>query len=170
MSLVLAVANMVVLRSLLSALAGMTLAAVIWSVVLLRQSSEVDVKEEANRGRAFQPSQALIFSASITFVMLVAAMLERAFGDTGALLGISLGGFADTHSAAASAATLATNGALPLRAATAGVVLAMSTNTITKLVVARATGGGVYARKLAPPLLSMLAALWIGAWAQHALG
>jgi uncharacterized membrane protein (DUF4010 family) len=169
MSLVLAVANLAVLRSLLSGLAAMTLVAVLWSAVLLRQSRTVDVPDEAARGRAFQPSQALIFSATITFLMLVAAMLERAFGDTGALLGIALGGFADTHSAAASAATLASNGALPPPAATVGVVLAMSTNTVTKLVVAGTTGGAAYARKLAPPLLTMLLVLWLGAWAQHTL-
>jgi uncharacterized membrane protein (DUF4010 family) len=169
MSLVLAVANAAVLRSMLLGLAAMALTALVWSALLLRRPGPSRRHDGTPQGRAFQPSQALIFSATITFLTLVAAVLDRAYGDAGAVVGIALGGFADTHSAAASAATLALNGALPPRAALLCVLLAMSTNTATKLVVARVMGGHAYERRLAPALFSMLAALWLGAWIQQAI-
>lgn len=115
---------------------------------------------DAPRGRAFQPRHALAFSATVTTLLLVAAWLERRYGAAGALSGVALGGFADTHSAAASAAALQVKGAITLEDAAMGVRLAMTANTVAKLAVAGASGGLRYLRDVAPPLLLMLAALW----------
>jgi uncharacterized membrane protein (DUF4010 family) len=112
----------------------------------------------ADDSRAFQPLQALAFSAAVTALTWAAAWLAQRFGATGALLGIGLGGFADAHSATASAGALAAEGVLGRPIALLAVLLALTTNTVTKLVVAVSTGGARYAALLAGPHLAMLAA------------
>lgn len=89
------------------------------------------------------------------------ALLQRAFGSAGVLAGAVVGGFLDTHSAAASVASLARTQAVGVNAALWAIGLAVSANTFTKLWVAVA-GGRRYFLGLAPGLIAMLAALWAG--------
>jgi uncharacterized membrane protein (DUF4010 family) len=111
-------------------------------------------------GRAFQPRQALVFSVTVTALLYGAALLQQSFGASGALVGIALGGFADTHSAAASAGALVARNAVSLPVGVWAVLLAVTTNTCTKLIVAGIGGGRRFALALAPATLAMLATLW----------
>lgn len=115
-------------------------------------------------GRAFQPRHAIGFALTVTGVLLVAALLEHHFGSGGALLGIGLAGLADAHSASASAAGLTVSGRLTADVALTAVALAVSTNTLTKAVVAWIAGGSGFARAVWPGLALMLAALWLALW------
>lgn len=116
--------------------------------------------EGMTTGRAFQPRQALVFSVTVTTLLVVAAALERQFGSIGALVGITFGGFADAHSAAASAAALAQRAAISEELAAHAVLLAASTNSLTKLVVAASGGGRRYLLALAPSILLMITGAW----------
>ncbi len=117
---------------------------------------------EAVKGRAFEPKLAVIFAASFAVMLLVAAALRRAFGSDGALATIALGGFVDTHAAAASAARLASAGALDLPAAGLAALLAISANIGVKAVAALIGGGMSFAVRLWPSHAAMLIALWLG--------
>lgn len=112
----------------------------------------------ADESRAFQPLQALAFSATVTALSWVAAWLTVRFGDAGALAGIGLGGFADAHSATASAGALAAEGLLAAPVASYAILLALAGNIVTKIVVAATTGGTRYALLLTGPHLAMLVA------------
>ena len=114
-------------------------------------------------GRAFQPRVALVFSVTVTALLYGAALLQDAYGTSGALIGIALGGFADTHSAAASAGALVARDAVTLPVGVWAVLLAVTTNTCTKLIVAGVTGGRRFLRELGPALVAMIAALWVAA-------
>jgi len=128
-----------------------------WS--LWRDGKKVTAKDAlADQSRAFQPLHALAFSATVTALTWAAAWLLQRFGEAGALIGIGLGGFADAHSATASAGTLAAEGVLALHAASLAILLAIAANTATKIVVAATTGGLRYATLLAGPHLAMLLA------------
>lgn len=165
MSLVLALVAPALLAELavgLLAMGAAALGAGALGLLRLRRATVAD-GADAPQGRAFQPRYALAFSATVTTLLLLAAWLERRYGAAGALVGVALGGFADTHSAAASAAALQVKGALGLDEAAVGVRLAMTANTVSKLAVAWASGGARYLRGVAPALLLMLAALWAGA-------
>ncbi len=160
MVLVLGVVNPALLRRLWLPLLLMAIVAVAAGVIGVWKARAPD--SEVITGRAFQPRQALAFSVTVTTLLMLAAALERGMGAPGALLGIALGGFADTHSAAASAATLAVKGSLTEAAATVATVVALSTNTLTKLIVAAVTGGRDYVASLAPSLALMVAVVWVG--------
>lgn len=117
-----------------------------------------DDQAVTHESRAFQPLQALAFSATVTALTWASAWLVQRYGESGALLGIGLGGFADAHSATASAGALAAEGLLPRPAASLAILLALAANIVTKLAVAAGTGGVRYARLLVVPHLVMLVA------------
>jgi uncharacterized membrane protein (DUF4010 family) len=163
LALVLAVAN----HSLLSRMAiGLVLMGIVasaygaaFSYAATRQASHAGPPP----GRAFQPRHALLFALTVTVVLFVAAWLGDRYGWRGATIGIGLSGFADAHSATASAARLLTAHALTESAAVGAILWAVAANTLTKSVVAWVTGGWRYARALLPGLALMLAALALGA-------
>jgi uncharacterized membrane protein (DUF4010 family) len=113
---------------------------------------------EPMESRAVQPFHALAFSVTVTAMTVLAAWLALRFGDSGAQLGIGVGGFVDAHSATASAAVLAGQGALTDAQALQAILWALCANTLTKLVVAYATAGHAYLQRLLWPHLAMLAA------------
>lgn len=146
------------------ALVGMCLVAVLYAALFTRRALRQSSATTPPSGRAFQPRQAFFFALLITAVLWLSAMLADQFGVRGAIAGIAAGGFADAHSASATAAALAKSGALQQSAAVWAVLIAITTNTLTKITVALVTGGGAFARQLIPGLVLMLLGLYAGAW------
>lgn len=137
-------------------MASIALAAAWW---FWRDGSATDAGNLAgDESRAFQPLHALAFSATVTALTWAAAWLAQRYGASGALFGIAIGGFADAHSATASAGALSAEGVLAQPVALLAVLLALAANTVTKILVAASTGGARYAALLAGPHLAMLAA------------
>jgi len=61
----------------------------------------------------------------------------------------------------ASAAALALRGAIDEPVARLAIWIAFATNTLSKLVLARISGGSTYARRLSPTLLLALVAAYL---------
>lgn len=97
----------------------------------------------------------------IALVQLASALLFQWLGNPGVLLATTLSGFADVHAAAASAAVLVPAGKLAPPAVVLPVLAALSTNSVSKAVMAVAMGGRDYALRVIPGLLFILAALWL---------
>ncbi len=116
---------------------------------------------DAVLGRAFEPKVALIFASAFAVMLLLAALLQRGLGPSAAQLSIALGGFIDTHAAAASAARLASSGTLGVQPAAFAAMLAISANIVAKMTIAALSGGRSYAARLCPSHVAMLAALWL---------
>ncbi|MGE0115504.1 MAG: MgtC/SapB family protein [Steroidobacteraceae bacterium] len=120
-----------------------------------RQSGELP-------GRAFELKRAVGFALLITVVMFVSAFLADRYGAAGASVGVALAGFADAHSSAASAATLAARGSITDHTAMFAILLAVTANTITKAVIAFVSGGTAYGMRVVLGLALMMMALWGG--------
>jgi len=133
-------------------------------IVLGRGPREITAPGERVLGRALQPTQALIFSVTVTAVLWGAAWLDEPFGALGAVWGIALSGFADAHSATASAGTLAGQGHLGDTTAVFAILLALSTNALSKLVIAGFTGGRRYLARVAPAVVLSLAGAALALW------
>jgi len=110
--------------------------------------------------RPFHLGHALAFAAMIAAVLIVSSLLGRALGDAGVMLTAAVAGFADTHAVTVSIGELAATGSVESGTANLAVLTAFSTNTLTKLAVSVASGGGAYARTMVPAHLLMLAAAW----------
>ena len=96
-------------------------------------------------------------------VMLVAAAaLKEWLGETGILIGAAAAGLVDCHSAAISVASLVASGRLAPSDAAAPIMVAMTSNTAVKIVLAFTAGTRAFAIRIAPGLVFAIAAAWAG--------
>jgi uncharacterized membrane protein (DUF4010 family) len=72
-------------------------------------------------------------------------------------------GFADTHAAALSVASLVAAGKMSARDALIPCLAGLTTNTVTKAVLAITGGGRRFAIQIIPGLMLVIAAAWIAA-------
>ena len=94
-------------------------------------------------------------------ILVASAALQAWLGETGIVLAAGVAGFADAHSAAVSAAQLASAQRIGADQAVLPVLAALTTNTVTKIVLAF-TGHRTFALCVVPGLLLVVAAAWAG--------
>jgi uncharacterized membrane protein (DUF4010 family) len=159
LAIIIAVTNRALLAPLWPALFAAGITAVVYGAAFsYRAAQGKKPSATAPKGRAFELKTPLILAAAITAVSIAAAFLTARYGSGGGLLGIGLAGFADSHSAAASAANLARTGSLSVNGGALAVLLAFATNTVTKAVVAWVAGGPAFALRVIPGVMLMLVA------------
>ena len=115
-------------------------------------------------GSAFSLRTALTFAVVLAVVLLAAAAAQDWFGEAGVLVAASVAGFADTHSAAISVASLVHDQRITASLAVVPILAALTTNTVTKAIFAIAAGGRAFALHVIPGLILMTAAAWAGAF------
>jgi uncharacterized membrane protein (DUF4010 family) len=133
-----------------------------FGAVAMSRLGPVQPSAEESPGHAFRLSTAVGFAALITLITVVAAGAEAELGRAGVTLSAGLAGFADTHAAAASVGSLVEDGRLAPSDAVVPVLLAMTTNTLSKSAAALAAGGRDFARPVWAGLALVLACLWTG--------
>lgn len=158
MALVLAATSLPVLRGLVLPLACAGLAALAYGAVFTVSALRQTQKGDDRPGRAFQLSSALIFAGLLTAVLFAAAALQHFYGAAGVLAAAALAGFADTHAAAISVASLQQDAA----AAALPILAAFTTNTVSKSIFAFTAGGMTFALRVIPGLLLVAVAAWAG--------
>jgi uncharacterized membrane protein (DUF4010 family) len=163
MAAVIAATNEATLRVLRIPLLASGLVAIAYGVVLTMLSLRQKTTETTVAGRAFSLRTALFFSGLIAVVLLVSAALRTWIGTTGVLITAAVAGFADTHSAAVSVASLVASNKLTPTDAVIPILTAMTTNTFSKAVFAFTSGGRPYALRVFPGLVLVMAAAWLGA-------
>jgi uncharacterized membrane protein (DUF4010 family) len=175
------VSTIVLTAIVLAALDPSSLAAMSWSlglagigaagygIVFTRRAIHSPLPRDYSPGRAFQLRSALFFAALLSVVAVGVAGLNRWLGAAGTAAGAALAGFPDAQSAVASVATLAAESRITVAQAVVPMLAALTTNTVTKVVLATSAGGRPFARQVVPGLLIVIAFAWLGAWLQHAL-
>lgn len=138
------------------------LAAVLYGMLFLWRASRETGAEapQVTAGHAFSLKTATGIAALLATVLIVSAALTQWLGTPGITFAAAIAGFADAQSGAVSTAALVAAGRLPLDHAALPILLALSTNTVTKLLFAAMAGGTRYAAQLAPGLLLILLAAW----------
>ena len=119
-----------------------------------------DGGERVTGARAFSLQSALLFAGLVAGMLVIGALAHDAFGSGGVAVAAALGGLADTHAAAAAVAGLVGRGELTPEAAVTPLLLALTTNTVTKAIVARVAGDWAYAGPVWMVLMLVLAAAW----------
>jgi uncharacterized membrane protein (DUF4010 family) len=162
MALVLATTSMATLLSLAVPLVCAGLAAIFYgaafTILALRQRSEAEVQS----GRAFSLKSALVFALTLSVILVACAALRDQFGETGVIFAAAIAGFADTHSAAISVASLVASGKMSPADAIFPILGGLSTNTISKIVLAASSGGLSFAFRVIPGLIIVALAAWAG--------
>lgn len=133
--------------------------ALLFAAVLTWQARRA--KAEPSTGRAFRLSTALLFAVLVTVVAFVSALAQRFLGAAGAVVTAALAGLADAHAAAAAVASVADQ--LGQTGAMLGVLLALSSNSLTKMVLAVTSGPRPFAVRIVLGQVLVLLATWISA-------
>jgi len=163
-AIVLGITSPEVLGRSAGALVGGGIAAILVAAAATRHGHrELGGRESgAGPGRAFDLKTPLLVALTITAVLTLANALQSAMGDSGALVAVAVGGFADAQSAAISAASLAVAGRVSVDTATLGVLLGLTTNTGTKAIAALAFRDRRRVVQTWAGLMTILAAAWAG--------
>jgi uncharacterized membrane protein (DUF4010 family) len=169
LALLLAVTSQPLLSALAVSLALAGAAAVAYGAVFTVRALRGAATAELPAGRAFQPRTVVLFALGLSAIVVVTAALNHWLGARGGVLGAAFAGFGDTHSAAVACATQAAAGLLDLDTARFALLLAFSTNSITKIALAYWSGGWRFAVLILPGLVLMVALAWLGVGLQHLL-
>ncbi len=162
MAAVLAVTSLATLRALALPLLLAGAAAIAYGALFTYRAAREPADYSEDRGRAFSFRTALLFALSVSAIIFAAAAIVDWMGTPGLALAAAVTGFADAHATAVSAASLAGSQTISATQATIPILLGLTSNTITKIVVAIVNGGGRYAGQVIPGLLLTIAAAWLG--------
>ncbi len=162
LAILIAATNMPTLQALWLPLVFSGAAAVLYGGAFTLWALSQSAQKHEAQGNAFSLTTALAFAAILAVVLLAAAVAQDWFGEAGVLIAASVAGFADTHSAAVSVASLVSDGRIKPPQTIIPVLAAFTTNTITKMVFAVTAGGRLFALYVIPGLLLMLLAAWAG--------
>ena len=163
MAIVIGATSPAVLNAMAPSLAAAGAMALIYGVVFTARAFRHQAKDEPEGGAAFSLTSAGIFALTLGAILLVSAALRARFGDAGVLIAASLGGLVDTHAAGISVAALAATGRMPAEAAVIPILAAISTNSLTKAILAWTAGGPAFALRVIPGLVLVAGAAWLGA-------
>lgn len=169
MVIVVGATNARTLRELWPTMLAAGVLAVAYGLVFGLRALRDDTDHHAPPGRAFEPRSALIFAATVGVILFVSAALNEWLGEAGLALSAAAAGFADTHSAAISVASLVSAGKVTPEDAVVPILAAFTTNSITKAVLAWTAGGRRFAFDIWPGLILVLAGAWGGLAASRAL-
>jgi uncharacterized membrane protein (DUF4010 family) len=162
MALVLAATSLTTLRTLSVPLICAGLVAVVYGIVFTVRALQQKTEGEAQSGRAFSLSTAIVFALTLSCILVASAALREWFGETGIIVAAALAGFVDTHSAAISVASLVASGKMSAADAVFPILTGLSTNTISKMFLAGISGGRSFALRVIPGLIVVALAAWAG--------
>jgi uncharacterized membrane protein (DUF4010 family) len=149
------------LRDSLPMLAAGLMAVMVSSVPgLLRSTSTA--AEPAPRRRAFSLPGTVGFALLLAGATVATRWLDAALGAEASLAAVAMAGFADVHAAAASALSLARAGDETPAQLQWLLLIALTTNTVSKAFASLA-GGSRYALRVVPGLLLSAGAAWAAA-------
>lgn len=140
-------------------LAGGMVAALVVAWFSLRHQGKPPGDKPASR--VFNLWHAVGFALLMSLATAALALAQARFGTLAVTVGAALGGFFDAHASSASALSLVASGVYPDHMAMLAVLLALTTNTISKMTVAALAGGVGYGARIGGGLMVILAALWL---------
>jgi len=135
-----------------------------WAFYALSKENEGRGNAPIQQGRAFDLKSAVAFTSLLTGILLLSAALHAWLGSNALWPTAAITGLADAHAGALTALSLVANHKITQEQAVWPVLLSLSTNAMSKALVAFQSGGWHYAARVVPSLLCLVGAAWLGAW------
>lgn len=112
-------------------------------------------------GGAFNLKLALAVTLTMAGMTFLSSLMLDRFGQAGVMLTAIFSGLADAHSSTASIASLAKGGHLAYSAVAPPVLLAVSSNALSKCLLAWISGGRRFATYVIPGQILLTSAMWV---------
>ena len=145
-------------------LAAGGLVAALYALAFALRSSRSGTDIEPVSGRAFSWTAALGLAALLAVVSIATAGLQARLGSAGLIAGATIAGFVDAHAAGVSVASLVASNALAPAESIVPILAVMTSNALTKVVVAFGVGSRAFVRGVVPAIVLSMAAAWMVAW------
>nr|AAP30016.1 hypothetical protein [Pseudomonas chlororaphis] len=129
-------------------------------LVFLRPKGRAD--EPIKAGGAFSLRLALMVTLMMTGITVLSSAMLDLFGQTGVVVTAIFSGLADAHASTASIASLAKAGLLPFDGIAVPVLMALSSNSLSKCAVAWFSGGRGFAAYVISGQVLVTLAMWAG--------
>jgi uncharacterized membrane protein (DUF4010 family) len=151
-----------------AALAGGVIAGVLGSLRLATAMRGVapaprNGNEGAGESGPLRLREALAVAVLLSAVALGVAGARHVFGDAGLYAGAALAGLADAQSPVGTLSTLFAGGSLAARGLWIGVLLAVTSNGLTRIVTATMAGGGRFGVQVGAAIVAGTGAAWASA-------
>lgn len=137
-------------------------ATALYGVSLMFPRSESGASQPIKVGGAFNLKLALVVTLAITGITFLSSVMLDYFGEVGVMFTATFTGFADAHASTASIAGLAKSGHLPFEAIAVPVLIAISSNSVSKCIVAWVSGGRRFAAYVIPGQVWLTLGMWAG--------
>ena len=144
-------------------------AAAAYGAIFTLRALREPAADDTEPRRAFSLFGAVTFAATLGAILLASAALRAWFGTAGTVVAAALAGLVDAHAAAVSAAALVASGHMPAQDAVVPILVGLSTNTVTKVILTCTSGGRAFAVRVLPGLALVIVAAWIGMIAMRGL-
>jgi uncharacterized membrane protein (DUF4010 family) len=160
LALLLAASSPPTLRAAAPSLLAAVAIALVFGVGSTLQALRRPAADEERRSGAFSLKAALLFAATVTAVLMISAAAQAHLGGSGLFAAAALSGAVDAHAAAISVGELVAGGLVDPSAALIPILVAVSTNTVSKLVMAGVSGGRSFLLRVGPGLVLVALASW----------
>jgi len=160
-ALVVGVADPALLRAALILVGAPVAVGIAGALVVVWWRRRQDMEKTPAEFRLSNPLElkpALVMAAAFGGVLILSAIAQRKFGDSGVLVTAGLAGTTDVHAATLAAATLAASGTIQPAQALLAMLIAFLVNMAVKLGITATVGTRRLFFIVAPPLLAMAAA------------
>ena len=168
LAIVVGLVSIPTLQMLVPSLVAAGAAAILYAAVFTLRSVRETTQREQEVGRPFDPKTAVVFVLVVGLTLLISALLTQWLGNSGLLLASGVAGFSDAHAAAISAASMAASGRVGAELAALAALTGLTTNALSKSIVAFSLGDRHYAYALLPGLALTVIGAW-GGWLARAL-
>ena len=132
-----------------------------FTLVAMRHTGRDAVQTEG----AFSLKTALTFGSILAVILVVSAGLQVNLGGAGVLLAAIVAGLVDTHAAAISVASLVASGKVAPQDAVVPILAGLTSNTVSKIILASSSGGWAFAIRVVPGLIIVSLVAWAGTFA-----
>lgn len=140
-------------------------AAVAYGAALTLLAARTQGSDTIPAGGAFSLKTALAFGSILAVILVISAGLQDRFGNAGVLLAAVVAGLVDTHAAAISVASLVASGKILPEEAIIPIIAGLTSNTLSKIIMAATAGGWAFALRVVPGLVLVALAAWVGTFA-----
>ena len=120
--------------------------------------------EMSQPSRSFSVKTAMMLALVIAAVLITSAAFKAWFGQAGLVFASGVAGLADVHASTISVASLSAENKLLPASAAVPILVAFSSNAISKVITAAVTGGKVFFRQVTLGLVMQVSAIWLGWW------
>ena len=159
---ILATTSQPALRAMLIPLLASGVTAVLYGLLFMARVMHQDIPASTPTGNAFSLKTAIGLAAALSVVLVISRACNEWFGEAGLIAATAIAGFADAHAPSASVAALVAAGKLSPEGAVIPILAAVTTNTITKGMLALASSGRRFAVEIVPGLVLVIVAAWAG--------